>query len=127
MEMDFSFILLLALGAVIDLHVKLRRADVEVEGHEEALVDIVVFCKLRPATLQVLLAVTIIPNLHIVWSPTARLFAENRFSQFSHIHELGEIQRQALNLTALCHGNAEKGKDSGRSGRSSKSSRRRSA
>jgi hypothetical protein len=26
---------------------------------------------------------------------------ENRFSQFSPIHELGEIQRQALNLTAL--------------------------
>ena len=46
MEMDFNFILLLALGAVIDLHVELRRADVEVEGHEEDLVDVVVFCKL---------------------------------------------------------------------------------
>jgi hypothetical protein len=46
MEVDFSFILLLALGAIIDLHVELRRADVEVEGHEEALVDVVVFCKL---------------------------------------------------------------------------------
>jgi hypothetical protein len=46
MEMDFSFILLLALGAVIDLHVKLQRADVEVKGHKEALVDVVVFCKL---------------------------------------------------------------------------------
>jgi hypothetical protein len=46
MEMYFSFVLLLALGAVIDLHVELRRTDVEVEGHEEALVDAVVFCKL---------------------------------------------------------------------------------
>jgi hypothetical protein len=46
MEMEFSFILLLALGAVIDLHVELPRADVEVEGHEEALVDVVVLCKL---------------------------------------------------------------------------------
>jgi hypothetical protein len=46
MEMHFSFILLLALGAIIDLHVELRRADVDVEGHEEALVDVVVFCKL---------------------------------------------------------------------------------
>jgi hypothetical protein len=63
----------------------------EVEGHEEALVDDVVFCKLRPATLKVLLAIAIIPNLHFVWSPTARLFAENRFSQFSPIHELCEI------------------------------------
>jgi hypothetical protein len=52
----------------------------EVEGHEEALMDVVVFCKLRPATLKVLLAVAIIPNLHFVWGPTARLFMENRFS-----------------------------------------------
>jgi hypothetical protein len=99
----------------------------EVEGHEEALMDVMVFCKLRPATLKVLLAVAIIPNLHFIWSPTARLFTENRFSQFSPIHELGEIQRQALNLAALRHGNAEERKDSGRSTRSSGSSRRRSA
>jgi hypothetical protein len=99
----------------------------EVEGHEEALMDVVVFCKLRPATFKVLLAVAIIPNLHFVWSPTARLFTENRFSQFSPIHELGEIQRQTLNLAALCHGNVEERKDSGRSSRSSGSSRRRSA
>jgi hypothetical protein len=45
-EVDFSFILLLALGAIVDLHVELRRANVEVEGHEEALVDVVFFCKL---------------------------------------------------------------------------------
>jgi hypothetical protein len=99
----------------------------EVEGHEETLVDVMVFCKLRPATPQVLLAVAIIPNLHFVWSPTARLFTENRFSQFSFIHEIGEIQRQALNLAALRHSNAEERKDSGRSSRSSESSRRRSA
>jgi hypothetical protein len=121
---DFCLILLLALGAVIDLHVELRRADMEVEGHEETLMDVVVFCKLRPATPQVLLAVTIISNLHFVWSPTTRLFTENHFLQFSPIHELGEIQRKALNLTALRHGNAEEREDSGRS---SGSSRRRSA
>jgi hypothetical protein len=46
MEMDFSFVLLLALGAVINLHVELQCADVEVKSHEEALVDVVVFCKL---------------------------------------------------------------------------------
>jgi hypothetical protein len=95
----------------------------KVEGHEETLMDVVVFCKLRPTTLQVLLAVAIIPNLHFVWSPTARLFTENRFSQFSSIHELGEIQWQALNLAALRYGNAEERKDLGRS---SRSSRRRS-
>jgi hypothetical protein len=91
MEVDFSFILLLALGAIIDLHVELRRANIEVEGHEEALLDVMVFCELRPATLKVLLPVAIISNLHFVWSPTARLFVENRFSQFLPIHELGEI------------------------------------
>jgi hypothetical protein len=127
MEMDFSFILLLALGAVIDLHVELRHADVEVEGHEEALVDVVVFCKLRPATSQVLLAIAIIPNLHLVWSTTTRLFTENRLSQFTPIHELCETQRQTLNLAALRHGNIEERENFGRNNRSSGSSRRRSA
>jgi hypothetical protein len=46
MEVGFSFIFLLAKGAVVDLHVELRRADVEVEGYEEALMDVVVFCEL---------------------------------------------------------------------------------
>jgi hypothetical protein len=49
------------------------------------------------------------------------LLAKNRFS---HIHELGEIQRQTLNLTALRHGNAEERKNSWRGRRNS---RRRSA
>jgi hypothetical protein len=96
----------------------------EVEGHEKALMDVVVLCKTRPATLKVLFAVAIIPNFHFVWSPTARLLAENRFSQFAPIHELCEIQRQTLNLAALRHGNAEERKDSRKS---SESSRRRSA
>jgi hypothetical protein len=117
MEVDFGFIFLLALGAVVDRHVKLRRADMEVEDHEEALVDVVVFGKLCPAAPQVLLAVAIIPHLHLVRGTTARLFAENRLSQFAPIHELGEIQRQALNLAALRHGNAEEGEDPGRSSR----------
>jgi hypothetical protein len=42
------------------------------------------------------------------------------------IHKVGEAQRQALNFTALCHGNAEERKDSGRRSRSSGSRRRRS-
>jgi hypothetical protein len=126
MEMNFSFIFLLALGAVVDLHVELRRTDVEVEGHEEALVDVVVFYKLRPTAPQVLLAVAIVPNLYLVRGTTARLFMENRLSQFASIHKLGEIQRQALNLVVLRHGNAEEREDPGRSSRSSRSNRRRS-
>jgi hypothetical protein len=96
----------------------------EVESHEEALVEIMVFCKLRPAALEVLLAGAIVPNLHFVWSSSTRLFVENRFSQFSPIHGLGKIQRQALNLAALRVGDAKERKYSGRSRRST---RRRSA
>jgi hypothetical protein len=46
MEVHFSFVLLLALGAVVDPHVELRHTDVVVESHEEALMKIMVFCKL---------------------------------------------------------------------------------
>jgi hypothetical protein len=91
------------------------------------LVDVVVFCKLRPATPQVLLAVAIIPNLHLVWSTTARLFTENRLSQFAPVHELCETQRQMLNLAALRHGDTEERENSGKNSRSSGSNRRRSA
>jgi hypothetical protein len=44
--MHFDFILFLALGAVIDPHVKLRRADMKVKSHKEALVEVMVICKL---------------------------------------------------------------------------------
>jgi hypothetical protein len=123
MEVNFSFIFFLAKGAVIDLHVELRCADVEIKGYEEALVDVVVFCELRLATPKVLFAVAIIPHFHLVWDATARLFAENRLSQFVPIHEVGEAQRQALNLATLRHGDTEERKDLGRR---SRSSRRRS-
>jgi hypothetical protein len=96
----------------------------EVEGPEEALVEIMVFCKLRPAALELLLAGAVVPNLHFIWSSSTRLFMKNRFSQFSPIHELGKIQRQALNLAALQVGDAKERKNSGGSRRST---RRRSA
>jgi hypothetical protein len=92
-----------------------------VESHEEALVEVTVFCKLRPATLEVLLADTIVPNFHFIWSSSTRLFTKNRFSQFSPIHELGKIQRQALNLAALRVGEAKERKYPGRSRSSSRS------
>jgi hypothetical protein len=53
------------------------------------------------------------------------LFTKNCLSQFAAIHKLREIQRQALNLTALRHGNAKERKDIGRCSRSSRRSRRR--
>jgi hypothetical protein len=78
--MHFGFILLLALGAVIDSHVKLRRADVEVKSHEKALMEVVILRKLRPAALEVLLTGAVVPNLHFIGSSSPRVFTKNRFS-----------------------------------------------
>jgi hypothetical protein len=46
------------------------------------------------------------------------VFTKNRFSQFSPVHEIGELQRHPLNLTALSAGDAEEGVHSGRRRRS---------
>jgi hypothetical protein len=93
MKMHFGFILLLALGAIIDFHIKLRRANVEVESHEKALMEVVILHKLRLAALEVLLTGAVIPNLHSIGSSSPGVLTKNRFSQFSPVHELGEFQR----------------------------------
>jgi hypothetical protein len=91
--MHFSFIFFLALGAIVDFHVELRGPDVEVESHEEALMEVVVLCKLRPTALKVLLIGAIIPDFHFIGSSSPRVFTKNSFPQFSPIHKLGKIQR----------------------------------
>jgi hypothetical protein len=93
MKVHFSFVLLLALGAVVDPHVELRRTDVIVEGHEEALMEVMVFCKLRLAALEVLFTGTVVPDLHFVGSSSPRVFMKNCFPQLSTVHKLGEFQR----------------------------------
>jgi hypothetical protein len=98
--MYFGFILLLALGAIIDFHVELRCPDVEVESHEKTLMEVMVLCKLRPATLEVLFTSAVVPDFHFVGSSSRRVLTKNSFPQFSPIHELGKIQRETLNLTA---------------------------
>jgi hypothetical protein len=50
MKVHFSFVLLLALSTIVDLHIKLQRTVVVVKDHEETLMEVMVFCKLRPAT-----------------------------------------------------------------------------
>jgi hypothetical protein len=117
-EVHFSFVLLLALGVVIDPHVELRRTNVEVESHEETLVEVMVFCKLRPAALEVHLAGPVLLDLHFIGSSSPRVFMKNRFLQFSPIHKLGELQRHPLNLTSLSAGDVEEGVHSGRRRRS---------
>jgi hypothetical protein len=77
--MNFSFVLLLALSTVVDPHVKLRRTDMIVEGHKETLVEVMVFCKLRPAALEVHLIGPIIPDLHFIGSSSPRVLTKNRF------------------------------------------------
>jgi hypothetical protein len=116
--MNFGLILLLALGAVVDSHVELRRANMEVKSHEKPLMEVVILRKLRPTAFEVLLADAVVPNLHFVWSSSTRVFMKNRFPQFSPIHELGEFQWQALNFAALRVGNAKERIDSGRRRRS---------
>jgi hypothetical protein len=91
--MHFCFIFSLALSAVIDLHIELRCPNVKVESHKEALVEVVVLCKLRLAALEVLLTGAVVPDLHFIGSSSPRVFTKNSFPQFSPIHKLGEIQR----------------------------------
>jgi hypothetical protein len=110
----FSFVLLLALSTVVDLHIKVRCTDVVVKDHEETLMEVMIFCKLRPTTLEVHLAVSIIPDLHFIGSSSPRVFAKNCFPQFSPIHELGKLQWHPLNLAALSTGDAEAGVYPGR-------------
>jgi hypothetical protein len=78
-KLYFGFILLLALGAIVDSHVKLRRANMEVKSHEKPLMEVVILRKLRPAALEVFLTGAVIPHLHFVWSSSTRVFTKNRF------------------------------------------------
>jgi hypothetical protein len=118
MKVHLRFILFLALGVVIDPHVELRRTDIEVESHEETLVEVMILCKLQPAALELHLTGAVIPDLHFIGSSSPRVFMKNRFPQFSPVHEIGELQRHPLNLTALSAGDAEEGVHSGRRWRS---------
>jgi hypothetical protein len=90
-EVNFSLVLLLALCTVEDFHIKLRCANVEVEGHEETSLDVMIIHKLRPAALEVLFARTVVPDFHLIWSSSPRVFMKNCFTQLSPIHELGEL------------------------------------
>jgi hypothetical protein len=90
-EVHFSFVLLLALSTVEDLHIKLRRANMEVESHEETSLDVVIIHKLRPAALEVLFTSTIVPDFHLIGSSSPRVFMKNCFTQLPPIQELGEL------------------------------------
>jgi hypothetical protein len=86
-KLYFSFILLLALGAIVDSHIELRHANMEIKGHEKPLMEVVILRKSRLAALEELLTGAVVPRLHFVWSSSTRVFM-----QFSPIHELGKFQ-----------------------------------
>jgi hypothetical protein len=87
---------------------------VVVEEHEKPLVEVMIFCKLGPATPEIHLAASIIPNLHFIGSSSPRLLTKDCFMKLAPIHELGEFQRHTLNLAALSVDDAEEGKILGR-------------
>jgi hypothetical protein len=82
---------------------------VEVESHEETLVEVMIFCKLRPAALEVHLTGPVVLDLHFIGSSSPRVFTKNRFPHLSPVHKLGKLQRHPLNVAALSAGDAEEG------------------
>jgi hypothetical protein len=91
MEMNFSFIFHLALCPIEDLHIKLRHATVIVEQQEEALIQIVIFCKMGPATPKVHLPIAIIVYLHLIWRFFTRFFSKDGLTELSPIHEFSKL------------------------------------
>jgi hypothetical protein len=77
-----------------------------------------VFCKLWLAALEEHLSGPVVPDLHFIGSSSPTVFTKNRFSQFSSIHELGELQWHPLNFTALSASDAEEWVHSGQMRRS---------
>jgi hypothetical protein len=82
---------------------------VVIEKHEEALMQVMILCKLRPATPEIHLATTIIVYLHLVWSTNTRFFAKDGFTELTPVHELGKLERNTLLLTTLCTSDNKKG------------------
>jgi hypothetical protein len=109
LEVHFGFILPLALCAVEDLHVKLRRTTMVVEEHEKTLVQLMVLRKLGPATPEVHLTTAIIVHLHFIRSSSSRFFAEDSLTKLVPIHELSKFQRNTLLLMALSTSDNKKG------------------
>jgi hypothetical protein len=90
-EVYFSFILLLALCPIEDLHVKLQSSTVIVELQEPPLMQIIILCEAGPASLEEHLAIAIIVYLHLIWRSLTRLFLKDAFAKLLPIHKLGKL------------------------------------
>jgi hypothetical protein len=51
----------------------------EIKGHEEPLMEVMILRKLRLAALEELFTDAIVPHLHFVWGSSTRVFTENCF------------------------------------------------
>jgi hypothetical protein len=55
----------------------------KIKGHEEPLMEVMILRKSRPAALEELFTITVVPHLHFIWVSSTRVFAENCFMQLS--------------------------------------------
>jgi hypothetical protein len=97
--MNFSFILLLALRPIKDLLVKLQTATVIVEQQEPPLIQIVILCKMGPATPEEHLSITVIVYLHHIWRSFTRLFSKGGLTKLLPIREFSELRHTLLLMT----------------------------
>jgi hypothetical protein len=90
-EMHFSFIFLLALRPIEDLHVRLRSATVVVEQQEPPLMQIIIFYKMGLAAPEEHVSIAIIVYLHLIWRSFTRLFSKDGFTKLLAIHKFGKF------------------------------------
>jgi hypothetical protein len=64
---------------------------VVIEEHKKALIQVIILCKLGPASPEIHLATAIIVYLHLVWSSSARLFPQDGLAKLVPIHELSKL------------------------------------
>jgi hypothetical protein len=74
---------------------------VVIEKHEEALMQVMILCKLRPATPEIHLATAIVVYLHLVRSTSSRFFMTDGFTELAPVHELSKLEWNTLLFTAL--------------------------
>jgi hypothetical protein len=64
---------------------------VVIEQQEPPLMQIVIFCKARPAALEEHLSVAIIVHIHLIWRSFSSYFWEDGFTKLLAIHEFDKF------------------------------------
>jgi hypothetical protein len=62
-----------------------------IEEYKKSLMQVMIFCKLGPATPEEHLTTAVIVYLHLIWSSSTRLFVEDGFTELAPVHELGKL------------------------------------